>query len=164
MLIDWVCGKERFRLHLVCTSGPRAKYLKFLSGPPVWLRGTYYGVHKYYDFYVFVVVILVLKVKKWHPFCSREWMNLRRVNLLKPVSFFLTFSCYLPLICLNLSKRTYSSKFCLDHYHEERSRKFTVNFKEEFVWHCQLSSSKWRLYLYLLRHWAREMNSSWFII
>ena len=57
-------GNERFRLHLVCTSGPRAKYLKFLSGPPVQLRGTYYGVHKYYDFYVFVVVILVLKVKK----------------------------------------------------------------------------------------------------
>ena len=163
MLIDWVCGNERFRLHLVCTSGPRAKYFKFLSRPPVRLRSTLYGVHKYYDFYVFVVVILVLKVKKWHPFCSREWMNLRRVNLFKPVSF-LTFSCYLPLICLNLSKRTYSSKFCLDHYHEERSRKFTVNFKEEFVRHCQLSSSKWRLYLYLLRHWAREMNSSWFIV
>lgn len=88
MLIDWVCGNERFRLHLVCTSGPRAKYLKFLSGPPVRLRGTYYGVHKCYDFDVFVVVILVLKVKKWHPFCSREWMNLRRVNLFKPVSFF----------------------------------------------------------------------------
>ena len=88
MLIDWVCGNERFRLYLVCTSGPRAKYFKFLSRPPVRLRGTYYGVHKYYDFNVFVVVILVLKVKKWHPFCSREWMNLRKVNLFKPVSFF----------------------------------------------------------------------------
>ena len=105
-----------------------------------------------------------IKSKEVTPFLLKRVNELTQGQSLQASILFLTFSCYLPLICLNLSKRTYSSKFCLDHYHEERSRKFTVNFKEEFVRHCQLSSSKWRLYLYLLRHWAREMNSSWFII
>ena len=163
MLIDWVCGNERFRLYLVCTSGPRAKYFKFLSRPPVRLRGTYYGVHKYYDFNVFVVVILVLKVKKWHPFCSREWMNLRRVNLFKPVSFF-NFLLLSTVHLFKFVRENLFFKVLLRSLPRRKVEKFTVNFKEEFVSHCQLSSSKWRLYLYLLRHWAREMNSSCFII
>lgn len=163
MLIDWVCGNERFRLYLVCTSGPRAKYFKFLSRPPVRLRGTYYGGHKYYDFNVFVVVILVLKVKKWHPFCSREWMNLRRVNLFKPVSFF-NFLLLSTVHLFKFVRENLFFKVLLRSLPRRKVEKFTVNFKEEFVSHCQLSSSKWRLYLYLLRHWAREMNSSCFII